>query len=362
MVFVFVLPNLSFSPKARSAVPTRSRQIACLSADSQYAHQLQPTHGANVDLMQFEMARDEVCNLSGDRKILAFRIFLPTTQAMQQKMILLAAVIFAVLAFLLSQRYIKSQYDKIYKGAVQIKVVTLKESLTAGSLIELDNLKPMEVFERAVGTDVIRMKRGEADRIIGRRLKHSVKQGDPLRWFHVDLPVPSRKGIAETVKDGLRALSIPASGVDAVSGLIKPNDRVDVIATYVQTQGTLNQQEEIHTTTLIQDVGILATGTELANQNFALYEDQVRYKRGGGTSYSMVTVEVTPREAELLVHVVKTKGTLTLTLRNPGDADYIGDIPEVDAANLKTLSDELNRIRQTTIRKRPWTGSGGGNN
>ena len=97
------------------------------------------------------------------------------------------------------------------------------------------------------------------------------------------------------------------------------------------------------TLTVLQDVTILATGQQTA-KNMIGQEN----RRSGG--YSLVTLSVTPREAEMLVFAQQVKGRLTLSLRNPEDVGFERDLPRVDFDQIEVQLRELNLKRQADIR------------
>ena len=124
-----------------------------------------------------------------------------------------------------------------------------------------------------------------------------------------------------------------------VSGLVKPNDHVDILGTFTFPSRTNPSQMESVTLTLLQDVTVLATGTNLARQN----------TEGGGenqTGYSMLTFEVSTHEAEILVFAQQTRGQLYLYLRNPNDVSTKSDFPSVNFEYLESILQVINEQRQ----------------
>jgi Flp pilus assembly protein CpaB len=67
------------------------------------------------------------------------------------------------------------------------------------------------------------------------------------------------------------------------------------------------------------------------------------------SSYSTVTLSVTPREAEMLVFCEQAKGRLTLTLRNESTTDYLDEVPRVDFEQIQSVVRELNLERQRAL-------------
>jgi Flp pilus assembly protein CpaB len=151
-------------------------------------------------------------------------------------------------------------------------------------------------------------------------------------------------GLAHLVQSGMRAISLSVGGSSAVSGMVQPNDRVDVLGTFTMASKTVPGEMETVTLTVLQDVTVLATGQRMANQAVA--------RRGiaQASGYSTVTLEVTPREAELLVFAEEVKGRLVLSLRNPADVSFESDLPEIDFEHIEKRLRELNLYRQRNIR------------
>ena len=73
---------------------------------------------------------------------------------------------------------------------------------------------------------------------------------------------------------------------------------------------------------------------------------------GEGSSsyvYSTVTLEVSPREAEMLVFAEQMKGRLVLTLRSRTDVTYEKELPKVDLEMIKVEIESLNTERQRRL-------------
>ena len=155
---------------------------------------------------------------------------------------------------------------------------------------------------------------------------------------------PYGGGLAADIRKKMRAVSINASGAAAVSGMVRPNDHVDVIGTFSFPKTAPDGKtvvQELVTCTILQNVLVLATGKDTA-KSAPLHVQ-------GGTSYSTVTLEVSPREAEMLVFAEQIRGRLTLTLRNRNDTSYEKELPQVDFAKIRDEIETLNAKRQLEI-------------
>jgi pilus assembly protein CpaB len=112
-------------------------------------------------------------------------------------------------------------------------------------------------------------------------------------------------GISLLVDTGKRAIAVKGDKVMGMAGLIHPGDRVDVLVTVKEPRG----KQEI-TKIVLEDVVVLATGTEFRNQ------DKEEY------SFEVYTLEVTAEESEKLA-LAANKGRLQFALRNSSDSETV---------------------------------------
>jgi pilus assembly protein CpaB len=112
----------------------------------------------------------------------------------------------------------------------------------------------------------------------------------------------------------VRAMTIAVDEVNSLSGMLQPGDRIDLLLTVrpLPVQGQLQPE---FTRTVIQDVPVLATGRQRAQQA----EDTPTSR-----SYTAITVEVDPERAQKLV-VAQRSGKLTAVLRHPNDREAVVD-------------------------------------
>ena len=71
----------------------------------------------------------------------------------------------------------------------------------------------------------------------------------------------------------------------------------------------------------------------------------------GAGAYSTVTLEVTPREAEMLVFAEQIKGRISLALRNRNDTYYEKELPQVNFAKIREEIELLNQKRQNELNR-----------
>ena len=118
------------------------------------------------------------------------------------------------------------------------------------------------------------------------------------------------RGMATAVRHGMRAFTISTTTLaSGVAGFILPGSKVDVLLTVTRTGGQNDPTGGGQTSTLLQNVEILAVDQLVKPPN----ENRVDPKE-----LRSVTLLVTPQQAAKL-DLGQNKGVLHLTLRNPED-------------------------------------------
>src|SRR5712692_9350061 len=123
-------------------------------------------------------------------------------------------------------------------------------------------------------------------------------------------------GLPSLIPPGMRAVSVRVNEVVSVAGFVGPGTRVDVLLT-----GTPNGSSEPQTTTVLQNVAVIASGHTLE-----------RSASGEAQSTPVITLLASPEDAERLT-LASAEGKIQLSLRNPLDTHS----DPVDAANAKGL-------------------------
>lgn len=114
---------------------------------------------------------------------------------------------------------------------------------------------------------------------------------------------PSDVGLPVRLKSGMRAVSVQIDKVKGVSGLIEPGDYVDVIADPPKAGA-----EPPPASAILRGVRVLAIGDSLENTSATPSPQEA--------NSTTVTLEVTPKQADLLV-MADINTTLRLALRSP---------------------------------------------
>jgi pilus assembly protein CpaB len=149
-----------------------------------------------------------------------------------------------------------------------------------------------------------------------------IKKGEQVLSTKLIKPGPE-SGLSLQVSPSKRAVAIPVDEVHAVSQMIRPGDRIDIVAALDVGAG-INQHREVKT--LMQDVTVLSTGLRITNEVPVLLEKEhgtdwiLRNLRHNPTAFRTMTVEASPEEAQDLIYILSTSpGSLFVTLRHPSD-------------------------------------------
>ncbi len=265
---------------------------------------------------------------------------------MKNKLILVISIVSGVAAMFLMQFYLKTERRKLARQFEMVVVVAAAEDIPVGTPLKRGQLGKKEVSKRSITGRNVTV--DQVEMVVGRKLRNSVGVGAPLLWS--DLVGDDQRGgnLASMVNENERAVSIPVDITSSVTGLVEPNDHVDILGTFTFPSNKGDPQLDTVTLTILQNVTVLATGRDTAR---SLTEAAIQ--TGGGTrhaaSYSTVTLLVTPKEAEMLVFAMQ-KGRLTLTLRNPSDVSSAHDLGNINFNYLEKKVGEFNDARQERLR------------
>lgn len=266
---------------------------------------------------------------------------------MKRKIVLAVSLAVGLVAAFLTRFYvsakeaeIQAQKDALGRRYGTMDVLVFARDLPGGTVLAAEDLSVRRA--PALGLRGQALTRDNLQDVVGRRTLLGHVAGDVAFWSDIEGGDPSVKGLSSDIKPKMRAVSINCSGAAAVSGMVRPNDHVDVIGTFAfpGDDGKI-RNGDIETRTILQNVLVLATGQTTAKMRQA----PDSFERG----YATVTLEVSPREAELLVFAEQMKGRLVLTLRSRNDTSYERELPKVDFEKVKSELESLNVERQRRI-------------
>jgi pilus assembly protein CpaB len=198
------------------------------------------------------------------------------------------------------------------RPAVQVEVasayaVVAARPLTLGTRLTKDDLKlvPWPAANPVPGGF------SRIEDVVDRGIIVPVDENVPLTGSNV-ASKEAGAGLAPTIPPGMRAIAVKVNEVVGVAGFVLPGTRVDVMA--ITSQNTQRMARVV-----VSNVQVLTAGTSY---------DQEMAKEGKAVPSSVVTLVVSPADAEL-IGLAGTEGQIMLTLRNPLDT---GVTPSVGTA------------------------------
>lgn len=224
------------------------------------------------------------------------------------------AALFAV--FLLYSYTQEKSAELTKKFGAKQRVVVAAQDINEMETIDESMLQTVEKPVNFIEPQAV----SDPEQAVGMVTLAPIKKDEQILQSKVIKPGPVT-GLALQVSPTHRALAIPVNEVNGVSKLLKPGDRIDIVAAIDVGKGVAQHRE---VKTLMQDVPILATGLRVVNDLPLLYEKQGQIESirnmNGDTSFNTITVEATPEESQDLIFLLSTSpGALFVTLRHPSD-------------------------------------------
>lgn len=242
------------------------------------------------------------------------------------------SLVMAVIAVFFVQSYVSSIEDEAKKKfGTEVLVLKAKGNIKENDTINETMVEfaaiPKRFLEPAAVSWDTKEENKETSRlrrdVVGSVAIVPVKKGEQLTYNKITQP-GLRTGLAPQIAPGRRAIAIPVNEISGISKLVKPGDRVDLIAVIDLGGGKDNKIAK----TILQDVVVLSVGRSVTNNIARVVEadpyggkEKIR-SLSEDTSFSSITLEVEPQQAQTMA-LVQSNGdaALTLSLRNNDDTD-----------------------------------------
>ena len=256
---------------------------------------------------------------------------------MNNRAVVLSALM-AVLAVFFVQSYVTSIEDESRRRfGTEVLVVVAKQDIAEmetinETMLELKSVPKKFIEPTAISFDARARDPDKAQQelkdLSGAVAMLPIKTGEQITFTKVMEP-GLRTGLSPQVTPGKRAMSVPVGETSAVAKLVKPGDRVDVIAVIDLGGGKANKIAK----TILQDIPVLAVGRNVTNNVPRLVELDPYEKKPRVRSlvsydgFTSVTLEVDPAQAQLIALMGgggASENSLVLSLRNNDDNDRVG--------------------------------------
>jgi len=221
---------------------------------------------------------------------------------MNTNRLLIGLVVALVVAFLLSS-FVYKQFQKasIVKPTDTQPLVVASVPLPLGARLDASNLK---VIQWPANQQVAGMF-SRVEECVNRAVITPLAANEPVLESKL-APKESGAGLAATIPEGMRAVSVAVNEVVGVAGFVTPGTMVDVLVTGRALGGGTAGQGDI-TRTILENIRVLAAGQKIEQD-----------REGKPQTVAVITLLVTPDEATELT-MGATDGKIQLALRNTVD-------------------------------------------
>jgi pilus assembly protein CpaB len=248
---------------------------------------------------------------------------------------LLIALLVSMFGVALLVLYLR-RFEEEASGGGPVKVLTALKPIGAGQVLT-DDVIATRIIPRAYVEDRAVLE-AERPKIIGLKVGHALQTQQGIMWSDLAIASDERRNLSSLVQPGNRAVMVRAAVDEQASELIRPGDRIDVIATMSDPKGAAASETRT-AVVLLQNVLVLAVGGDTGSE--------LKEKGSGRTGDLMLSLSLNIPEAQLLTLAVE-RGKLTVALRNPDDARVTDGISDISSS---ALSDSKARVQVQSIRR-----------
>lgn len=237
---------------------------------------------------------------------------------MRSKLLIIAvAVVLGAVAAFASFQYLDAVRTEAEAGSRMTEVLVAKADIARGmsadDMLAAGLIERVQIPQRYVAQGAISSVRSVADRI----LAVPVSQGEILTASRFQYP--SEAGLAFSIPKDYVAVTVPVDDARAVAGLVKPGDRVAIVATVESKSGGSGQGEV--TRIMIPGARVLAVGRSTGvESNSSTTGQSSGGAFGAGSSaqnqnqaVGSVTMALSPLDAEKVIFAVEA-GRIWLAL------------------------------------------------
>jgi pilus assembly protein CpaB len=228
-------------------------------------------------------------------------------------LIIAAALVLAAIAAFASFQYLDAVRREAEAGSRMTEVLVAKSDIARGmsadDMLAAGLIERVQIPQRYVAQGAISSVRSVADRI----LAVPVSKGEILTATRFQYP--SEAGLAFNVPKDYVAVTVPVDEARAVAGLVKPGDRVAIVAT-VEGKGSQGGEQ---TRIMIPGARVLAVGRSTGVES----NSSTNAQASGGVlatgsskqnqAVGSVTVALSPVDAEKVIFAVEA-GRIWLAL------------------------------------------------
>lgn len=254
---------------------------------------------------------------------------------------LLAALFVAMLGTALTFFYLR-RFEEERSGGEPVRVLQTVKPVKAGERLREDMLATILVPRAYVEKRAVLEE--ERSKIVGLPVGHRLDAQQMLLWTDLAIALEERRTLSSLVQPGMRAVTVKAkSGDDKGFALIRPGDRIDVIATMKKDKTPGASADAKTSVVLLQNVLVLAVGADTGS-------DPDR-KKPALRGELVLSLSLNLQETQLLALAVEQdQASITVALRNPDDVRVLENPGELSSSALQSHEEraKVQSIRRAT--------------
>lgn len=277
---------------------------------------------------------------------------------MRRALPLIFAIALGLVGVVATQQYLRQQRmtferereELMANYAQPVQVIVAKKDIPEGTTLTAELLAAAEMPEKFIQPYATT----RATDVLDQVTIAPIAEGEQILRNKVRQPGQALTGesLSKLTPAGKRAVTVGLDALTGVGGFIRPGDAVDVLWSFqAPTSGDPNAPADLVTTTLLQDVPVLAVGGRLLGGGTSrTREGRGRDDEDGqaqGQGY-IVTVGLSPQEAELLLYA-RERGKVEVALRPHAP-------PEAQVA---VRPADINLVMETVLGQAPAGAQGG---
>jgi len=212
-----------------------------------------------------------------------------------------------------------------------VNIVVASADIPLGTRLELEDMR-LSPWPESLPLEG-RLEEADLGQLVGRGTIYPISMNEPILESKL-APVGSGAGLAPTIPEGMRAVSVRVNEIIGVAGFILPGTRVDVILSGVPDVGEMDRAKAF-----LENVTVLSAGQNLE-----------RGSSGEPQDVQVVTLLVSPADAQALA-LAQESGSIQLALRNPLDLE----VPDPEATLRATLFQQRSGVSTTSRPPAPPT-------
>ena len=267
--------------------------------------------------------------------------------ATMNKLALVVALAIAAFGGALLYLYLQ-RFELEVSGGAPLKLLVVIKPLEPGDVLKDDMLATRLVPKAYVENRAVR--ESERSKVVGMRVSTPLQPQQSLMWTDLAMLSDDRRALSSLVQPGMRAVGVRATNDDKSFALIRPGDRVDVIATLAKSESEAHRTAVV----LLQNVLVLAVGLDTGAEAIVGHPT-------GEFRDLILSVSLNIAEAQLL-QLAAEKARISVALRNPDDVRTTEGLADIESSALvneqqRKILQHLRQQPSVPVRLAPQDGS-----